>query len=207
MLSRSDDSMSLSGGHNEVALVSDSGYSWVFPGLAIKFAEAIHGTDSFTASQVLTYTPSINDLSSKQYDGGVHSYIKLNTVAIGTGNTFYSKLIPAEYLQNRNCLLVFNSLANKHTYGAGDTKALTCNLESSIDGVNFNTLAVIIDDNDITDTVAYSNTFQYSHLLAGINYGKFNYYRFSWYIEAGAHTERIPLHQNFLTLSLYPIGR
>ena len=208
---RSSDVMILtSSAINMPAYYDDPHYSWVAPGLGFRFAESVHEDNVFTGARNLTYTVSADDLSPKNFDGGMHSWIKLDMAGVGIASVFYSKNIPGELLQNRDSLLVFNSLGNKHAWASTGNIALTMHLQGSLDGDNWQTLAEIFDDDNISDAGAgtgVSAAYQYAHLLAGSNYPKMNYYRFRWYSEAGSGSERPACKQNFLLLSLYPSDR
>jgi hypothetical protein len=206
---RSSDGMILTAASiNSPAYFDDPGYSWVAPGLGFRFAESVHEDNVFTAARNLTYTVSADDLSPKNFDGGVHSWIKLDVGGVGIVYAFYSKNIPGEMLQNRDSLLVFNSLGNKHSWADVGNVAFTMHLEGSLDGDNWETLAEIFDDVDINELAGgFSNAQQFSFLLAGSNYPKMNYYRFRWYSESGSGSERSANKQNFLLLSLYPTDR
>jgi hypothetical protein len=75
-----------------------AGYNWVLPGVGFRVAETVHETALFTDTRELTYTVSADDLSPKAFDGGIHSWIKLDNAGLGTANALYSKTIPAEFL-------------------------------------------------------------------------------------------------------------
>ena len=80
-------------------------------------------------------------------------------------------------------------------------------LLGSNDGIVFDTLAEIFEDIDPLDSAmpGMSDTFQITHLLAGTNYPKYQFYKFRWYIENGAATEAFPTTYNFIKLSLYKL--
>jgi hypothetical protein len=184
-----------------------AGYNWVLPGLGFRVAESAHETSLFTAIRDLTYTVRADDLSPKDFDGGIHSWIKLDTAGVGIANAFYSKPIPAEFLQGENSLLVFNGLGNKHTYNTILNRALTLHLMGSLDGINYDTLGEILADVDICHVDGMSETLQYTYMLSGVNYPKYNYYKFRWYVEDGEHVEATANKQNFILLSLYKTSR
>ena len=184
-----------------------AGYNWVLPGVGFRVAETVHEINHFTGIRELTYTVSADDLSPKDFDGGIHSWIKLDTAGVGIVNAFYSKPIPAEFLQGENSLLVFNGLGNKHTYNTILNRALTLHLMGSLDGINYDTLGEILDDVDICNVDGMSETFQYTYMLSGVNYPKYNYYKFRWYVEDGDHLEATANKQNFILLSLYKTSR
>ena len=206
---RSSDAMILTASAvNAPAYYDDPHYSWIAPGLGFRFVADVHEDNVFTGSRQLTYTVSADDLSPKSFDGGMHSWIKLDVGGVGIVYSAYSKNIPGALLQNRDSLLVFNSLGNKHCFAAVGNCALTMHLEGSLDGDNWAVLAEIFDDVDINEeTGGFSDTKQYPFLLAGSNYPKMNYYRFRWYSESGTGSERPACKQNFLLLSLYPVDR
>lgn len=206
-LATSQDVLTLGAGLNVPAWRTDSSYSWFMPGIGFRFSQTVESTSTFTANRYDEYTILESDLGEKRFDGGIHSWIKLDTVAVGILNNFNSKVIPSEFLRGKNNLLVFNSLSNKHSYGIGGNVAITMHLMGSVDGINFDTLGEIFSDTNLTDTSAtgMSATYQITHLLSGLNYQKYPYYKFRWYVEDGSGTERMPLKQNFVKLSLYKL--
>ena len=184
-----------------------AGYNWVLPGAGFRVAETVHETALFTNTRELEYTISADDLSPKNFDGGIHSWIKLDNAGTTTSNAMYSKPIPMDFLQGQNSLLVFNSLGNKHLYDTILNRALTLHLEGSLDGVNYETLGLIFEDIDICNVDGLSNAFQYPYMISGSSYPKYNYYRFMWYVEDNTWDEANASKQNFILLSLYKISR
>ena len=186
---------------------TDGAYSWFMPGIGFRFAQTVNATSTFTANRQDDYTFLESDLSDKVFDGGIHSWIKIDTASAGIGTAQYSKPIPSEFLRGEDFLLVFNSLSNKHSHGTGSNNALTMHLLGSVDGVNYDTLGEIFEDIDIKDTAmpGMSDTYQLTHLLVGLNYPKYKTFKFRWYTENGTGAERLPMKQNFVPLSLYKL--
>ena len=203
ILSSTTDEMWFSGGYANPALYDDLAISWILPGVGFRLSQSFHPSSGFTGDREITYTISNNQLSEKGYDGGIHCWIKLDTHT--EDNPFYSKLIPNNIIQNRNCLLVFNSACSWHGWTIAGNVAFTLKLLGSVDGTNFETVATILDDINIADQTAHGYTFQIPHVLSGLNYSKYNYFKFSFGPESGAGATRAFLKQSFARLSLYPL--
>ena len=207
-MSRGSDFLSLSSSaHNAPAFWTDPGYSWIAPGIAFRFAENVSSTTSITSNRSVTVTIPSSAIPEKRFDGGLHCWIKLDTVSAGIATVQYTKPFGGEFINNQDCLLVFNGLSNKHSYGSGSNKAFSMYMEGSVDGINWDTLDKFINDVDISDnaTVGMSDSLQIAFMLSGTNFQKYYQYRFKWLCEDGTGSERLPQKQNFVKLSLYKI--
>tara|TARA_Y100001938_G_C8064118_1_gene419116 strand:- start:884 stop:1750 length:867 start_codon:yes stop_codon:yes gene_type:complete len=204
-MSRSVDGMKLSGGYGEPSINKAENKSWIMPGVGFQWLGNIHALNSITSAENNIYTITSDNIPGKTFDGGVHCWIKLDTVSAGIATAMYSENIPSEFLHNQDSVLIFNSLGNIHSYATASNRAFTFNLLGSVDGTNWDTLGTILDDVDIRDQTQFGTGLQYPHILSGTSFQKYPYYKFRWYVVDGTGTEAPACKQNFIKLSLYKI--
>jgi hypothetical protein len=193
--------------HSSPAFYGEPTYSWIMPGIGFRFGQAINYLSSFTSTDnFVTYTPTEADLSPKSFDGGIHCWVKLDVVSAGF-NYFYTKPIPSSY-HGKNATLIINSLGNKHAMDdLGGNQVLSMELVGSVDNINYTVIGdKILDDiNPVAANDTDGAAMQIKYVINGIDYGKYNYYKFRWNIDAGVGTEEMYKKMNFMLLSLYPI--
>ena len=80
----------------------------------------------------------------------------------------------------------------------GGNQALSMELVGSVDNINYTVIGdKILDDiNPMADNDTDGAARQIKYVISGLDYGKYNYYKFRWYVEDGDHLELYPIpHQ------------